>query len=128
MKYKIRMATERDAKAVHDIYGAYVPLDYVTFTVENPDVESYRLKIKKLLKNILFLLQKQKTGRYLVIPTALLSALTTHINGMWNGPLFFLLTRRKGVELLLPYIRSFHQSSKSRATDISTVCLWIQTA
>jgi len=45
MEVKIRMATEKDAQAVHDIYGAYVPLDYVTFTVENPDVESYRQKI-----------------------------------------------------------------------------------
>ena len=41
MEYQIRLATENDAQAVHDIYGAYVPLDYVTFTVDNPDVESY---------------------------------------------------------------------------------------
>ena len=41
MEYQIRLAKEADAKAVHDIYGAYVPLDYVTFTVENPDIESY---------------------------------------------------------------------------------------
>lgn len=38
MKFNIRMATEKDARAVHDIYGAYVPLDSVTFTVQNPDV------------------------------------------------------------------------------------------
>ena len=42
MSYKIRLATENDAQVVHDIYGAYVPLDYVTFTVDNPNVESYR--------------------------------------------------------------------------------------
>ena len=48
MEYKIRLATENDAQAVHDIYGAYVPLDYVTFTVNNPDVEAYRQKQLKL--------------------------------------------------------------------------------
>lgn len=48
MEYKIRMANENDAQAVHDIYGAYVPLDYVTFTVNNPYVEAYRQKPLKL--------------------------------------------------------------------------------
>ena len=52
MEYRIRLAKEADAKAVHDIYGAYVLLDYVTFTVENPDIESYRRKIIATLEII----------------------------------------------------------------------------
>lgn len=55
MQYQIRMATEKDAKAVHDIYGAYVPLDYVTFTTDNPSVEEYRNKIIHTLENYPFL-------------------------------------------------------------------------
>lgn len=56
MEYQIRLAKEADAKAVHDIYGAYVPLDYVTFTVENPDIESYRRKIITTLEKYPFLI------------------------------------------------------------------------
>ena len=56
MEYRIRLAKESDAKAVHDIYGAYVPLDHVTFTVENPDIGSYRRKIITTLEKYPFLI------------------------------------------------------------------------
>ncbi|MBQ2463872.1 MAG: GNAT family N-acetyltransferase, partial [Treponema sp.] len=65
MNYKIRMATEDDAQAVHDIYGFYVPLDYVTFTIENPDVESYRKKILSTLQKYPFLLAQADDGKIL---------------------------------------------------------------
>ena len=58
MEYQIRLAKETDAKVVHDIYGAYVPLDYVTFTVENPDIESYRRKIITTLEIIRFRMRR----------------------------------------------------------------------
>lgn len=65
MKYKIRLATEEDAKAVHDIYGYYVPLDYVTFTVINPDVEVYRQKIINTLEKYPFLIAENGDGKVL---------------------------------------------------------------
>ena len=65
MEYQIRLAKEADAKAVHDIYGAYVPLDYVTFTVENPDIESYRRKIIATLEKYPFLIAEDSTGKVL---------------------------------------------------------------
>ena len=82
MKYKIRMATERDAKAVHDIYGAYVPLDYVTFTVDNPDVESDRLKIKKTLEKYPFLVAEAENGEILGYTYG--SPLRPHDAYQWN--------------------------------------------
>lgn len=65
MEYKIRLATENDAQAVHNIYGAYVPLDYVTFTVDNPDVETYRQKIINTLNNYPFLIAENEDGKVL---------------------------------------------------------------
>ena len=65
MEYRIRFANEKDAKAVHDIYGAYVPLDYVTFTVDNPDVESYRQKIIDTLEHYPFLVAENAEGNVL---------------------------------------------------------------
>ena len=82
MKYKIRMATEKDAKEVHDIYGAYVPLDYVTFTVENPDVESYRDKIINTLKKYPFLIAEQDDGKILGYVYG--SPLRPHDAYQWN--------------------------------------------
>lgn len=42
-----RYATVEDAQAVHDIYGYYVEHTAVTFTTQNPDVDSYAEKISK---------------------------------------------------------------------------------
>ena len=65
MEYKIRLATEKDAQAVHDIYGAYVPLDYVTFTANNPNVEAYRQKIINTLDKYPFLIVENDVGEVL---------------------------------------------------------------
>lgn len=44
-EYIIRVAEEKDAQAVHDIYGSHLADEHVTFTIENPSVEEYRQKI-----------------------------------------------------------------------------------
>ena len=82
MKYTIRMATEKDALAVHDIYGAYVPLDYVTFTVENPDVESYRKKIVTTLEKYPFVVAEDENGK--ILGYACGSPLRPHDAYQWN--------------------------------------------
>lgn len=82
MEYKIRLATEADAKAVHDIYGAYVPLDHVTFTVENPDIESYRRKIITTLEKYPFLIAEDEQGK--VLGYVYGSALRPHDAYQWN--------------------------------------------
>ena len=45
LDYVIRVAEEKDAQAVHDIYGEYVDRLDVTFTVTNPSVEEYRKRL-----------------------------------------------------------------------------------
>ena len=82
MEYQIRLAKEADAKAVHDIYGAYVPLDYVTFTVENPDIESYRQKIITTLEKYPFLIAEDSTGK--VLGYVYGSPLRPHDAYQWN--------------------------------------------
>ena len=82
MSYKIRLATENDAQVVHDIYGAYVPLDYVTFTVDNPDVESYRQKIVDTLEKYPFLLAENEDGK--VLGYVYGSALRPHDAYQWD--------------------------------------------
>ena len=82
MEYKIRLATENDAQAVHDIYGAYVPLDYVTFTVDNPDVEAYRQKIINTLEKYPFLVAQSSDGRILGYVYG--SPLRPHDAYQWN--------------------------------------------
>lgn len=49
MEPLIRVATEADAAFVHDVYGHYVYHSDATFSTENPDVESYREKIRHTL-------------------------------------------------------------------------------
>ena len=103
MKYNIRMATEQDAKEVHDIYGAYVPLDYVTFTVENPDVESYRRKILTTLEKYPFLMAEQDNGK--ILGYAYGSPLRPHDAYQWNVEWTIVLApdapRRQGIATAL---------------------------
>ena len=82
MKFIIRMATEKDARAVHDIYGAYVPLDSVTFTVQNPDVESYRQKIVHTLEKYPFLIAEDADKK--ILGYACGSPLRPHDAYQWN--------------------------------------------
>ena len=99
MEYQIRLATENDAQAVHDIYGAYVPLDYVTFTVDNPDVESYRQKIIHTLEKYPFLLAEDNEGN--VLGYVYGSPLRPHDAYQWNVEWTIVLApdapRRQGI-------------------------------
>ena len=40
--FSIRIAEEKDAKEIHDIYDYYVKNTAVTFSTENPTVEEYK--------------------------------------------------------------------------------------
>lgn len=99
MEYKIRLATENDAQAVHDIYGAYVPLDYVTFTVDNPDVEAYRQKIVNTLDAYPFLIAENDVGE--VLGYVYGSKLRPHDAYQWNVEWTIVLSpdapRRQGI-------------------------------
>lgn len=99
MSYKIRLATENDAQVVHDIYGSYVPLDYVTFTVDNPDVESYRQKIGDTLEKYPFLLAENEDGK--VLGYVYGSSLRPHDAYQWNVEWTIVLAmdapRRQGI-------------------------------
>lgn len=63
MHYKVREATANDAQAVHDMYGAYVDGEHVTFTVDNPSVEAYREKIIHTLERYPFLVAEDEEGK-----------------------------------------------------------------
>ena len=52
---KIRNARKADAQKIHDIYGQYVPYDYVTFTIDNPSVEQYAANIEEYSKHYPYL-------------------------------------------------------------------------
>lgn len=52
---KIRNARKEDAQKIHDIYGQYVPYDYVTFTIDNPSVEQYANNIEEYSKHYPYL-------------------------------------------------------------------------
>ena len=52
---KIRNADIKDAKQIHDIYGTYVPYDYVTFTIDNPDIDTYAQNISDYSKHYPYL-------------------------------------------------------------------------
>lgn len=62
MNYRIRLANENDAQAVHDLYGAYVEGEHVTFTDKNPSVEAYREKIIHTLEKYPFFIAEDETG------------------------------------------------------------------
>ena len=103
MAYRIRMATEKDARDVHDIYGAYVPLDHVTFTVDNPDVGSYRDKIITTLEKYPFLIAQQDDGKVLGYVCG--SPLRPHDAYQWNVEWTIMLSpdapRRQGIATAL---------------------------
>jgi L-amino acid N-acyltransferase YncA len=54
MQLTLRTANENDAPFVHDVYGYYAANTNVTFSIENPDVESYREKIRHTLETYPF--------------------------------------------------------------------------
>lgn len=103
MNFSIRVAEEKDAGAVHDIYGAYVPLDYMTFTIDNPDVESYREKIVHTLEKYPFYVAESDTGEILGYVCG--SPLRPHDAYQWNVEWTIVLAmeapRREGIATAL---------------------------
>ena len=103
MEFKIRLATEEDAQAVHDIYGSYVPLDYVTFTVENPSVDHYRKKIAETLEKYPFLVAEGADKK--ILGYACGSPLRPHDAYQWNVEWTIMLAedapRRQGIATAL---------------------------
>ncbi len=101
--YKIRVASPDDAETVHDIYGAYVNEEYVTFTTENPDVQHYREKITGTLKKYPFYIAEDKNGK--VLGYVYGSALRPHDAYKWNVESTIVLApdapRRQGIATAL---------------------------
>ena len=50
--FSIRIAEEKDAKEIHDIYDYYVKNTAVTFSTENPTVEEYKKQIAETKKKL----------------------------------------------------------------------------
>ena len=62
---KIRNADIKDAKQIHDIYGTYVPYDYVTFTIDNPDIDTYAQNISDYSKYYPYLVAVDENDKIL---------------------------------------------------------------
>lgn len=101
--YTIRVAEETDAKAVHDIYGAYVDGENVTFTIDNPSVEDYRQKIIKTKKTYPFYIAEAPDGKILGYVYG--SPLRPHDAYQWNVESTIMLApdapRRQGIATAL---------------------------
>ncbi|MDO4554424.1 MAG: GNAT family N-acetyltransferase, partial [Lachnospiraceae bacterium] len=97
--YIIRTAVEEDAQAVHDIYGAYIEDEDVTFTIENPSVEEYRQKIIHTKKTYPFYVAETKDGK--VLGYVYGSPLRPHDAYKWNVESTIVLApdapRRQGI-------------------------------
>lgn len=110
MKYIVREAEEKDAKAVHDIYGYYVKGVDVTFTVENPSVEAYKEKIVRTKKKYPFLVAEDEMGN--IVGYCNGSQLRPHDAYRWNVESTIMLSpdapKRQGIASLL-YQRFFEE-------------------
>ena len=62
--FSIRIAEEKDAKEIHDIYDYYVKNTAVTFSTENPTVEEYKKQIAETKKIILILSHKIQMEKF----------------------------------------------------------------
>ncbi len=103
MKIKIRVATEDDAKSVHDIYGAYIPDENVSFTEEIPDENAYREKIRKTKEKYPFYIAEDENGKVLGYVQG--SPLRPHDAYRWNVESTIMLSpdapRREGIATAL---------------------------
>lgn len=103
LKYTIRIAQEDDAKAVHDIYGAYVDRLDVTFTIDNPSIEDYREKIIHTKQMYPFYVAEAEDGTILGYCCG--SPLRPHDAYKWNVESTIMLSpyapRRQGIATAL---------------------------
>ena len=63
--FSIRIAEEKDAKEIHDIYDYYVKNTAVTFSTENPTVEEYKKQIAETKKNSPSCVAQDSNGKIL---------------------------------------------------------------
>jgi len=114
VKYVIRVAEEKDAEAIHDIYGAYTDRNDVTFTVNNPDVESYREKIIHTKEKYPFYVAEAPDGSILGYVCG--SSLRPHDAYRWNVESTIILhpdaPRRQGIATKL--YEKFFESLKAQ--------------
>lgn len=103
MNYRIRTARAEDAQAVHDIYGAYIPSEHVTFTTENPSVGDYAEKIRHTLEKYPFYVAESDGGE--VLGYIYGSPLRPHDAYKWNVESTIVLSpsapRRQGIATAL---------------------------
>ena len=103
MDIRIRTAVPDDAQVVHDIYGAYVDSEHITFTVNNPQVSEYREKIKNTLKKYPFYIAEDNKGK--VLGYVYGSPLRPHDAYKWNVESTIVLApdapRRQGIATAL---------------------------
>ena len=81
MEYTIRIAENKDAEAVHDIYGYYVENTIITFSTVNPSINDYSQKIETIEKMYPFLVA-ECDGK--VIGFTYGSQLRAHDAYQWN--------------------------------------------
>lgn len=103
MNYVIRPARPEDAQIVHDIYGAYLDSEHVTFTIDNPTVEAYREKIIHTMERYPFYIAEQEDGK--VLGYVYGSPLRPHDAYKWNVESTIVLApdapRRQGIATAL---------------------------
>lgn len=114
INFSIRVAEEKDAQEVHDIYGAYVPGLNVTFTIDNPSVESYREKIVHTKERYPFFVAEDEKGKILGYVYG--STLRPHDAYKWNVESTIVLApdapRRAGIASAL--YNKFFESLKAQ--------------
>lgn len=103
MNFVIRVATKDDAKDVHDIYGAYVDGEHVTFTEINSSIEEYEEKIEHTLKKYPFYIAEDDNHN--VLGYVYGSPLRPHDAYRWNVESTIVLSpdapRRAGIATAL---------------------------
>ncbi len=82
LDYKIRIAQEKDAKAIHDIYDYYVKMTTATFSTENLSVDEYKQKIVNVKKIYPFYVAEYFDGKILGFVYG--SRLRPHDAYRWN--------------------------------------------
>lgn len=63
--FSIRIAEEKDAKEIHDIYDYFVKNTAVTFSTENPSIEEYKKQIAETKKIYPYFVAQDSSGKIL---------------------------------------------------------------
>lgn len=63
--FSIRIAEEKDAKEIHDIYDYYVKNTVITFSTENPSIEEFKKQIAVTKKVYPYFVAQDSNGKIL---------------------------------------------------------------